>query len=513
MLLHDVVHTSAAVAEASSRLAKTGLLADLLRRLAAAEIEIAIGILSGEPRQGRIGIGFATLWAARDSPASETPGLQLVDVDDAFTQIAAIKGAGAAATRHERLRDLLRRATRTEQDFIVRLLTGELRQGALEAVLVDAVAKASDNSAPAIRRAMMMAGTLAPVAKAALITGESGLAAFGVQLFQPVQPMLAQPAGDVEEALGQLGNDVSLEWKLDGARIQVHKSGDDVRVFSRNLRDVTPAVPEVAAAVRGLAAREAILDGEVIALRSDGAPHPFQVTMQRFGRKLDIERMRADIPLTPFFFDCLYADGESLIDTPQESRVARLSRVTPSLVVPLLLRPTHERAQQFLDETLRRGHEGVLVKALGTGYAAGRRGQQWLKVKIARTLDLVVLAAEWGHGRRTGWLSNLHLGARDPEHGGFIMLGKTFKGLTDEMLAWQTDKLRSLEISHDRHTVFVKPELVVEIAFNEVQESPQYPGGLALRFARVKGYRQDKSVADADTIETIRDIYLRSVAR
>jgi DNA ligase-1 len=513
MLLHQLVQSSTAVAEASSRLAKIGLLAELLRRLAPGEIEMAIGILSGEPRQGRIGIGFATLWAAKDSPASETPGLQLLDVDEAFTQIASIRGAGASATRHARLRDLLRRATRTEQDFIVRLLTGELRQGALEAVLVDAVAKASDISAPAIRRAMMMAGTLAPVAKAALLTGETGLAGFGIQLFQPVQPMLAQPAGDVEEALGQLGNDVSLEWKLDGARIQVHKSGDDVRVFSRNLRDVTGAVPEVVSAVRQLAVREAILDGEVIALRSDGAPHPFQVTMQRFGRKLDIDRMRADIPLTPFFFDCLYADGESLIDTPQESRVARLSRITPSLVVPLLLRPTHERAQQFLDETLRRGHEGVMVKALGVGYAAGRRGQQWLKVKISRTLELVVLAAEWGHGRRTGWLSNLHLGARDPEHGGFIMLGKTFKGLTDEMLAWQTDKLRSLEISHDRHTVFVRPELVVEIAFNEVQESPQYPGGLALRFARVKGYRQDKSAADADTIETIRDIYLRSVAR
>jgi DNA ligase 1 len=265
-------------------------------------------------------------------------------------------------------------------------------------------------------------------------------------------------------------------------------------------------------AVRGLDVREAILDGEVIALRSDGAPHPFQVTMQRFGRKLNVENMRSEIPLTPFFFDCLYTDGESLVDASQESRITRLNMVTPSLVVPMLLRPTHESAQRFLDETLQRGHEGVMVKALGAGYAAGRRGQQWLKVKIARTLDLVVLAAEWGHGRRTGFLSNLHLGARDPEHGGFVMLGKTFKGLTDEMLAWQTDKLRTLEISHDRHTVFVRPELVVEIAFNEVQESPQYPGGLALRFARVKGYRQDKSAADADTIEAVRNIYLRSVS-
>jgi len=513
MLFEDLVQTSTAVAAASSRLAKIGLLADLLRRLAPDEIEIAIGMLSGDPRQGRIGIGYATLWAARDSPASETRGLLLLAVDEAFTQIATIKGPGASAARNERLRDLFRRATRAEQDFIVRLLTGELRQGALEAVLVDAVAKASGISAPAVRRAMMMAGTLAPVARAALLSSESGLAGFGIQLFQPVQPMLAQPANDVEDALSQLRHDLSLEWKLDGARIQVHKRGSEVAVFSRNLRDVTSAVPEVIDAVRALAVREAILDGEVIALRSDAAPHPFQVTMQRFGRKLDIERMRTEIPLTPFFFDCLYADGESLVDVSQESRIARLNHVAPSLMVPMIVRPTPEGAQQFLDETLQRGHEGVMVKALGAGYAAGRRGQQWLKVKIARTLDLVVLAAEWGHGRRTGFLSNLHLGARDPEHGGFVMLGKTFKGLTDEMLAWQTDKLRTLEISHDRHTVFVRPELVVEIAFNEVQESPQYPGGLALRFARVKSYRQDKSAAEADTIDAVREIYLRSISR
>ena len=512
MLLHDLVRTSAAVAEASARLAKIGLLADLLRRLAPDEIEAAIGLLSGEPRQGRIGIGYATLWGARDTAAAETASLKLHDVDDAFTRIAAIKGSGASTARHDRLRDLLRRATRAEQDFIVRLLTGELRQGALEAVLVDAVAKAAQVNGAAVRRAVMMAGTLAPVARAALRDGPAGLAGFGVQILQPVQPMLAQPADDVAAALAQLRDEASLEWKLDGARIQVHKSGSEVRVFSRNLRDVTSAVPEVVAAVSSLAVHEAILDGEVIALRSDGAPHPFQVTMQRFGRKLEVERIRADIPLTPFFFDCLYADGESLVDASQESRVARLNVVAPSMVVPMLLRPTPERAHQFLEETLRRGHEGVMVKALGAGYAAGRRGQQWLKVKIARTLDLVILAAEWGHGRRTGWLSNLHLGARDPRHGGFVMLGKTFKGLTDEMLAWQTERLRALEISRDRHTVFVRPELVVEIAFNDVQESPHYPGGLALRFARVKGYRQDKNAADADTIETVRDIYLRSIA-
>jgi DNA ligase-1 len=512
MSLNDLVTTSVAVGQASGRLVKIGLLADLLRRMAPEEIAIAIGFLSGEPRQGRIGIGGATIWSAKDVAAADTPTLSLVDVDQAFTEIAALKGAGSTAARQQRLRELLRRATRAEQDFISRLLFGELRQGALEGVLVEAVAKASGISAATVRRSVMMAGALAPVARAAIVNGESGLASFGVQLFQPVQPMLAQPAEDMNDALVQLHNDVSLEWKLDGARIQAHKSGDEVRVFSRNLRDVTAAVPEVVDAMRALDGRDLIVDGEVIALRADGSPHPFQITMQRFGRKLDVDRLRSEIPLTPFLFDCLYADGQSLIDTTQDARVARLETIAPSIVVPRLVRPTSESAARFLGETLQRGHEGLMVKSLAAPYAAGRRGQQWLKVKIARTLDLVILAAEWGHGRRTGWLSNLHLGARDPVHGGFIMLGKTFKGLTDDMLAWQTEKLRSLEISHDRHTVFVKPELVVEIAFNEVQESPHYPGGLALRFARVKGYRQDKSANDADTIDTVRDIYLRSIS-
>jgi DNA ligase-1 len=512
MFLRDLVDTSSAVGEASGRLAKIGLLADLLRRLAPEEIEIAIGFLSGEPRQGRIGIGGATIWSAKDVPAADTPALDLRDVDEAFTQIGAMKGAGSTAARNQRLRDLLGRATRAEQDFIVRLLFGELRQGALEGVLVEAVATASGIGAAAVRRAVMMAGALAPVARSAIVDGDASLAGFGVQLFQPVQPMLAQPAEDMNEALVQLHNDVSVEWKLDGARIQVHKSGDEVRVYSRNLRDVTSAVPEVVDAMRALDVPDLIVDGEVIALRRDGSPHPFQITMQRFGRKLDVDRLRTEIPLTPFLFDCVYADGESLIDTAQDARVARLETLAPSIVVPRLVRPTPEAAARFLDDTLRRGHEGLMVKSLAAPYAAGRRGQQWLKVKIARTLDLVILAAEWGHGRRTGSLSNLHLGARDPVHGGFVMLGKTFKGLTDEMLAWQTEKLRALEISHDRHTVYVKPELVVEIAFNDVQESPHYPGGLALRFARVKGYRQDKSANDADTIDTVRDIYLRSIS-
>ena len=511
MLLHHLVQTSTAVAAASGRLEKVRLFADLLRRLAPGEIEIAIGFLSGEPRQGRLGIGGAAVWAAKDTPAAEAPGLGLGDVDDAFARLATTKGAGAGAAKGQQLRELLRRATAAEQDFLSRLLFGELRQGALEAVLVDAVARAGDVSSAGVRRAVMMAGALAPVARAALTSGEPGLSAFGIQLFQPVQPMLAQPAADVGEALDRFGAGASLEWKLDGARIQAHKRGGDIRVFSRNLRDVTAAVPEVVEAMHACDADEAIVDGEVIALRPDQAPEPFQVTMQRFGRKLDVARMRAEIPLTPFLFDCLYVNGESLVDAGQEARVERLLQVAPALVVPRLVRPTPEEAARFLDETLNRGHEGLMVKSLDAGYAAGRRGQHWLKVKIARTLDLVILAAEWGHGRRTGWLSNLHLGARDPAHGGFVMLGKTFKGLTDEMLAWQTGRLQALEMSRDRHTVFVRPELVVEVAFNEVQESPQYPGGLALRFARVKAYRPDKPASEADTIEAVREIHRQSI--
>jgi DNA ligase-1 len=322
--------------------------------------------------------------------------------------------------------------------------------------------------------------------------------------------MLAQPADDVDEALVQLGTEVSLEWKLDGARIQVHKAGDEITVFSRNLREVTSAVPEVVETVRRLPAAELILDGEVIALRPDGTPETFQRTMQRFGRKLDVDRLRSEMPLTPFFFDCLYVNGTALVDAPQMQRFGTLAELAPSVVVPRLVRPNPEEAARFVADTLQRGHEGVMVKALASNYAAGRRGQQWLKVKLARTLDLVVLAAEWGHGRRTGWLSNLHLGARGRPGDGFVMLGKTFKGMTDQMLAWQTERLLQLEVSRDAYTVYVRPELVVEIAFNDVQASPHYPGGLALRFARVKRYRDDKQAADADTIEAVRDIYRRS---
>ena len=510
MLLHQLVATSAAVADSSGRLVKIEQLATLLRALAPTEIEIAIAFLSGEPRQGRIGIGGSAIRDARPLASAASPTLQLIEVDEVFERIAAKAGRGSPADRVRMLRELLERATNEEQDFLVRLLFGELRQGALEAVLLEAVARAADVSPGAVRRAVMMAGELPSVARAVLVEGEAGLARFAIQIFRPVQPMLAQTAADIDEALADLEEDVALEWKLDGARIQVHKAGDDIKVFSRNLRDVTAAVPEVVETARRLSADELIFDGEVIALRPDGTPETFQRTMQRFGRKLDVDRLRREIPVTPFFFDCLYVDGRSLIDQSQAERFAALSAIAGPAIVPSLLRPNREDAARFVEETLRRGHEGVMVKALASGYAAGRRGQHWLKVKVARTLDLVILAAEWGHGRRKGWLSNLHLGARDPVGGGFVMLGKTFKGMTDQMLAWQTEKLLQLEVTRDDYAVYVRPELVVEVAFNDVQASPHYPGGLALRFARVKSYRADKSAAEADTIDTVREIHRRS---
>ncbi len=389
----------------------------------------------------------------------------------------------------------------------MRLLFGELRQGAQEGVLIDAVARAARVPPARVRRAAMLAGDLSIVAEAALASGEAGLDRFRVELFTPVQPMLADSADDVAAAVGALG-DAAIEYKLDGARVQVHKSGDLVKVYSRALNEVTAAVPEVVDAVRALPAETLILDGEVLALRADGTPVPFQETMRRFGRRLDVDALRRELPLSPFFFDLLQVDGRETLDDPQSDRFKVLTDLLPSpIVIPHVTGVTGEQAQAFLDAALARGHEGVMAKRRAAPYAAGSRGSDWLKVKAVRTLDLVVLAAEWGSGRRKGWLSNLHLGARDPVNGGFVMLGKTFKGMTDEVLTWQTRELLAREISRDSYVVFVRPELVVEIAFNGIQASPHYPGGLALRFARLKGYRTDKTAAEADTIETVRAVY------
>jgi DNA ligase-1 len=505
------VRTSAQVAGDASRLAKTRLIAEYLRRLDPDEVEIAISYLSGEMRQGKLSIGYAALTACRSAPAA-TPTLSLADVDRAFGILKQTKGKGAAAQRSAALRQVFEKATAEEQDLLVRLIVGELRQGALEGVMLDAVSAAAGLPAADVRRAATFAGGIAAVAKAALGGGVSALQQFSIRLLQPVLPMLAQPAADIETALAQLGTAI-LEWKLDGARVQVHKAGDEVRVFTRNLNDVTAAVPEVVAAARAAASRELILDGEAIALRGDGRPHPFQVTMRRFGRKLDVDTLRQELPLSVFFFDCLYADGTALVDRPAAARHDLLRAALPQgAVTPSLITQDPAAARAFYAEALARGHEGVMAKAMDAIYEAGRRGAGWLKVKRAHTLDLVVLAAEWGHGRRRGWLSNLHLGAREPASGGFVMLGKTFKGLTDEMLEWQTQAFLARETGRDDWTVHVRPELVVEIAFNDLQESPHYPAGLALRFARVKGYRPDKRPDEADTIDTVRQLYEASVS-
>jgi len=507
MRLGDVVSVSSSVAATPGRLEKISRLADVLRRAPPDELPILIPFLSGATRQGRIGIGGALLGTLRDVPAADAPSLELAEVDAAFDLIAAAAGTGSASVRADRLRQLLGRATRSEQDFLIRLLFGELRQGALEGVLMDAVARASTIPSPQIRRAAMLAGDLAPVARAALTGGPAALAQFILRPFQPVQPMLADSASDVGDALATLG-EASFEYKLDGARIQVHKAGGEVRVYSRNLREVTAAVPEVVTIARATAADSLVLDGEAIALRRDGTPHPFQITMRRFGRKLDVDALKNELPITPVFFDALYLDGDPLVDEPLARRVSILaSQLPPSNLVPRVVTADAAAATEFAARAIASGHEGVMAKAVDGAYAAGRRGQTWLKVKQARTLDLVILAVEWGSGRRQGTLSNLHLGARDDERGGFVMLGKTFKGLTDEMLAWQTRKFLELELARDSYTVYVRPEVVAEIAFNEIQESSQYPGRLALRFARVKRYRPDKTAAEADTFATIQRIY------
>jgi DNA ligase-1 len=511
--LADLVQASDTVAQTASRLAKRDAIAGCLRAVALDEVQIAVALLSGEMRTGRIGVGYATLKELRGAEAASMPTLSLHDIDSALMQIAATTGRGSAAGRAEQLAQLFARATRAEQDFLVRLLVGELRQGALEGVMVEAVAAAASVEESGVRRAAMFAGDLGAVAHVALTEGAPGLARFTIKILRPVQPMLAQPAEDVKEALDRLGT-VALEWKLDGARVQVHKAGDLVQVYTRQLNQVTAAVPEIVEAVRALPSRELILDGEAMAIGTSGAPQPFQVTMRRFGRKIDVDGLRAELPLTAYFFDCLQRDGQSLVDRPARERFTALADALPArLIVPRIVTNDLAAAEAFYRDALARGHEGVMAKAVDALYEAGRRGTGWFKIKRAHTLDLVVLAAEWGHGRRHGWLSNLHLGARDPDGDGFVMLGKTFKGLTDELLEWQTRELSAREVSRDAYTVYVRPELVVEIAFNDLQASRQYPGGLALRFARVKAYRPDKRVEDADTIGTVRELYARQQVR
>jgi DNA ligase-1 len=500
VLLARVAEVSDAVGATSGRLAKIELLAAALREAGPLEVPIAVAYLSGELPQRQIGVGWAAL---RDGfPAAEAPTLTLSDVDAGFSAIGAVAGKGSAAARRALVGELFGRATGDEQRFLFGLLSGELRQGALEGVMTDAVARAASVPAEDVRRAMMLRGSLGAVAAAALAGGRPALAAFGLEVGRPVRPMLAASAASLDEALAKIGpGQAAVEWKLDGIRIQAHLRGGEVRVFTRTLDEITGRLPEVVATLAELPVRSAVLDGELIALRPDGRPLPFQDTASRTAA----QDAAPAVPLSVFLFDALHADGADLIDRPDAQRHAELARMVPSgLLMPRLVTSSAAEASAFYRDAVARGHEGVVVKALDAPYAAGRRGSGWIKVKPRHTLDLVVLAVEWGHGRRRGWLSNLHLGARDPATGGFVMLGKTFKGLTDELLAWQTERLLALEDHRDSYTVYVRPELVAEIAFDGVQRSPRYPGGLALRFARVLRYREDKTAAEADTIDMVR---------
>jgi DNA ligase 1 len=507
-LLAHLVEVSRRVGATSARLAKVRELAECLRQLEPAEIAIAVAYLSGEIPQGRIGIGYAVLQAARADVTASEATLSVAQVDVRLSNLASLRGSGSATRRAAALREMFSLATPAEQELLIRLLVGELRQGALAGVMVDAIASASAVPVAQVRRAAMYAKDLGAVAHAALIEGAPALTQFQLEPLSPIAPMLAQTAADVGEALQQLEGEVAFEWKMDGARIQLHKVNDTVRIYTRSLNDVTAAVPEIVDAVRALPVREMILDGEAIAFNSLGRPHPFQITMRRFGRKLDVEKLRAELPMQAFFFDCLQLEGQTLADRPTRERFDALRRAVPaSLLIPRLVTSSEAEARAFYDEALAAGHEGVMAKSLDAPYEASNRGASWLKIKRAHTLDLVVLAAEWGHGRRTGKLSNLHLGALDSVTGEYVMLGKTFKGLTDAMLEWQTHEFLARESHRDSWTVYVRPELVVEIAFSDLQASPRYPGGLALRLARVKRYRTDKRVEEADTMESVRRIY------
>ena len=533
MLLDSVVRTSALVAASPGRLAKIDHIAGLLRDVPAAEIAVAVSFLSGDLTQRQIGVGYAALTdlmggygaspsaaaAGLGGPAS-APELTLADTDDALGHIGALAGQGSQAERRRLLAGLLGRATDAERQFLVRLLAGDLRQGALDGVMTDAIARAAGVPGADVRRAHQLSGSLPAAAAAALgargdpDAAAAALRAVSLQVGRPIRPMLAAAAPTVAAALERI-SPAALEWKVDGIRVQVHRTSGGARVFSRTLDDITHRVPEIARAAMSLAVSEAVLDGEAVALRPGGRPQPFQVTAARAASQPGEAGEAGQVPLSLFLFDALHLDGTDLIDAPAAERFARLAAVAPAeLVIPRLVTAELAEAEQFFAAAIERGHEGVVVKSLDAPYGAGRRGSEWIKVKPRHTLDLLVLAAEWGHGRRQGWLSNLHLGARDPATGGTIMLGKTFKGMTDALLAWQTDRLLELADPPGRDpdaprrgVVRVRPELVVEIAFDGIQASTRYPGGVTLRFARVLRYRPDKTPAEADTIDAVRAIW------
>ncbi|MBV9337123.1 MAG: ATP-dependent DNA ligase [Solirubrobacterales bacterium] len=494
-LFADAVEASELVAATSSRSRKIAILAELLRTLEPDEVLICVGFLSGLPRQGRVGVGYAAIYGL-EAVAAVDPTLSVDDVDRAISAIGAARGSGSTTVRGQLLHALLTRATKPEADFLRRLLTGELRQGALAGLMADAVARAAGVPGDLARRALMLSGDLTQMAQVAMTGGEQGLREVGFEIFRPILPMLASTSASVSEAVAGFQR-ASVEWKLDGIRIQIHRRDCEVRIYTRNLNEITADLPGIVDAVRRLPATQAVLDGEALWMGDDG-PGSFQQT---------VSQIDSDAPpegIVTFLFDALHIDGEDLLDTPLQERAARLQSIAPALRIPSMLTSDPEEGQRVLEESLGAGHEGVVVKDAASTYAAGRRGKAWRKVKPVRTYDLVVLGAEWGHGRRRGWLSNLHLGARDPDTGAFVMVGKCFKGLTDELLRWQTSELLARETSRRGIAVLVRPELVVEIALDGVQSSTRYPGGVALRFARVKRYRPDKRADEADVIGDLR---------
>ena len=494
MLFARLVQTSDQVASTSARSQKVALLAALLATLDSGEVEVAVGFLRGEPRQGRVGIGWASVYPLDPTPAAE-PSLEILDIDRTIDEVRELTGSGSQGARRDVLTKLFATATEREQDFLRRLFTGELRQGALEGVGAEAVAKAFGVPATMVRRAMMLDGDLGRVACIALDAGADGLQAIGLRVGRPLKPMLASTAQSVAEALDGMEL-ASVEWKLDGIRVQVHRDGDDVAIYTRNLNDITAALPGVADLARTFPAQRFVLDGEAIGFFED-QPLAFQETMS----SLDAENIEG---IASWFFDVLHVDGADMIDEPLRTRLDVLDTLTGQYRIPGVVTADPDEGQRVLDEALAAGHEGVVVKDATSRYVAGRRGKSWRKVKPVRTFDLVVLGAEWGHGRRRGRLSNLHLGARDPDGGHFVMVGKTFKGLTDELLEWQTKEFLTRQTHTEGIAVFVRPEMVVEIALDGVQTSTRYPGGIALRFARVKRYRPDKNPDEADTIDSLR---------
>ncbi len=510
MLLDRVVSASESIAATSSRTAKVRALTEVLTDATLDELPVVVGVLTGIPRQGRIGVGWATITGLDVAPA-ETASLALMEVDALVDQLGVTVGAGSVASRQSLLVSILSRATAAEQQFLRRLFTGELRQGALEGLMTDAVAKSAGVPARAAQTALTLLGDLGAVAILARTDGVAGLEAARLQVGRALQPMLAATSPSVAAAIAELGRS-SVEWKLDGARIQIHRNADQVTVFTRNLNDVTQRLPEVVNMIRALNVTTLVADAEALAVGPDGRPARFQDTMSRIGRQDqgDEEVLSSGPELRPFLFDLLHLDGRDLIDEPLVTRLVALQAIAPELRIPGTVTDDPAIAEAVLAEALSLGHEGVMVKAAGSRYEAGRRGKAWRKVKPVHTLDLVVLGAEWGHGRRHGWLSNLHLGARADDSTpsssglGFVMVGKTFKGLTDELLAWQTTALLAIERERTGITVFVRPELVVEIAVDGVQRSTRYPGGVALRFARAKGYRPDRDAGTADTISSVR---------